>query len=268
MFNGGPYADTNLDFEEFLLIPLTKSKTDLSEKLGAAAAVFHQLSQILQASGLDSDLGSQGGFAPDLHSNIQALELMQSAMLQAGFTPRVDFGLGLDLGLHSIYQPATGRYLFAVNSGEFVTEQLINLYREWLADYPLFYLEDSLSPQDLSGWQSLTNQLGNEMIIAGNALYQNRQEQFRQNLTHRLANAVVVRLSQVYCLGELIDFIKLVRKHNYRLIFAHHYSETNDDFLADLAVASSADYLKAGAVMRGERISKYNRLLEIEQTLI
>lgn len=267
VFNGGPYADTKLDFEEFLLIPLTKAKTDLAEKLNSAAAVYHQLSRILRAVGLDSDLGSQGGFAPELHSNFKALELIQTAIIEAGYTPQLDFGLGLDLGLHSIYQPSSGRYLFSLHSGELVTDQLINLYREWQQAYPLIYLEDPLSPQDLVGWQSLTNQCGNEMIIAGDWLYQNHQTKFRQALKNKLANAVVVRLSEIYYLGELFDFIKLIQKHNYRLILAHHYSETTDCFLADLAVACNADYLKAGAVSRGERVAKYNRLLEINQTL-
>ena len=264
LFNGGSYADTNLDFEEILLVP--KSKTSSVEKIANAHRVYQHLGQILRQVGLDTDGGSEGGYAPNIDSTIKTLDLIEQAIKSAGLVSGQDMGLGFDIGSDHLYNPETGQYVFRLDHSQFVTDTMINLYREWLAKYPIVYLEDGLSPQDKKGWQNLTKQLGNDLIIAGDRLFDSQTAKLRQGLKDRLANAVVVRLTAL-TLQNLIEFVKLAKSHNYSLIFSHSYGETNDDFLADLAVACGADYLKSGSLARGERVAKYNRLLDIAQSL-
>lgn len=267
IFNGGSFADTNLDFEEYLLVPLSKNKTGFTEKLANAGKVFNQLAGILLEAGLDTDTGSEGGYAPDMSSSVKALEFLSKAIVEAGFVLDHDFGLGLDIGSHHLYQPETGQYVFKLDHACLRTETLVNLYRDWLSEQPLVYLEDGLAPTDQVGWSSLTKQLGEKIIIAGDQLFNNNIKLFRNSLKGNLANAAVLRLGDLPRLQDLLEFAKLVKRHNYGLILSHSYGETVDDFLADLAVAVGADYLKAGSLARGERVVKYNRLLEIAHNL-
>ncbi|MFH1412964.1 MAG: hypothetical protein ABIG10_02975 [bacterium] len=268
MFNGGLYADTNLDFEEYLLIPLTKSKTSFTQKVFNASKVFQQLGEVLKKEGLDTDTGSEGGYAPDMTSSIKAIEYIAQAITESGFDLGKDMGIGLDIGSNRLYSPDQGKYIFKLDNSQFVNDTLINLYREWLEQYPIVYLEDGLNSHDKEGWQSLTNQLRDDMIIAGDHLFDNNIEDLRKMLKDRLANAAVIKLDKFRTLQDLIEFVKLAKKHNYLIVMSHSYGETTDSFLSDLAVGTGADYIKAGSLSRGERTVKYNRLLEIEQTLV
>jgi len=267
MFNGGRHADTNLDFEEFLLIPLTKNQTSLAQKVDSATQVFHSLADKLKQAGFDTDLGSFGGYAPDMTSSLEAMDLIMSACQEAGFKWGDDFALGVDIGA-SYLSSGRGNYLFKLDHSRLQSANLVGLYEEWQARYELVYLEDPLAGSDISGWRRLTNGDNQKLILAGDEFFNNDQNKFRQNLKSRLANTIVIKPSKLATLSEACQLIKLAQEHNYQVVLSQGDQETNDSFLADLAVASNVEYFKAGSLARGERLAKLNRLIEIEQDLV
>lgn len=264
IFNGGRHADTNLDFQEFLLIP---KKDSVSEMLKTGAEIFHELGVVLQASGYDTDTGSEGGYAPDLDSSIEALDLILAAALRCTYRAGRDFSLGINIGSAILYEKQTGKYIFPLDHARFSSADLIGLYHEWLKKYPLTYLEDAVSDEEWGAWRELGADLGSKLTIAGGSLFRGEKSRLRQGIAEKAANAVTVKLTEIGTITEVIEYIKLAQRHNYQIIISHNDDETNDDFIADLAVAVGADYLKAGSITRGERLAKYNRLLKIETLL-
>jgi len=260
IFNGGKHADTNLDFQEFLIVPRAMSAAKMIQ-LGAE--VFHELGKVLKESDYDTDTGAEGGYAPDLDSSIEAIELILAAAIRAGYKPGEDLKLGVDVGSSVLYEPATKKYVFSLDKAYFSSANLIGLYNEWFKKYPFLYLEDGLAEDDWENWRELTAELGDKMLIVGDDLFTTNSDRLRQGLKEKAANAIIIKPNQIGTLSETIDCIKLAQKHNYKIIVSHRSGETNDDFIVDLAVASGADYLKAGSLSRGERLAKYNRLLEI-----
>ncbi|MEK7203113.1 MAG: phosphopyruvate hydratase [Patescibacteria group bacterium] len=265
IFNGGKHADTNLDFQEFMIIPILN--TSFKEKIRMGAEIFHALGKVLKKAGYDTDVGSEGGYAPDIISSIQAIELIMAAAIKAGYVPEKDFGLGIDVGSSGLYDQQTKKYIFKLDKAYFTNTTLIHLYREWLRKYPIIYLEDGLAEDDWQGWQELTKKLGQELLVVGDDLFVTNEQRLRQGLKEKAANAIIIKPNQIGTLTETINCVKLARKHNYKIIVSHRSGETNDDFIADLAVAVGADYIKAGSLSRGERVVKYNRLMEIEDLL-
>ena len=265
IFNGGKHADTNLDFQEFMIIPLVK--TSFKEKVRIGAEIFHQLGRTLKAAGFDTDVGSEGGYAPDIVSSIQAIELIMAACLGAGYRSGKEIGLGIDVGSSQLYQKSTGKYIFKLDQANFTAITLAGLYHEWFRKYPIILIEDGLAEDDWSGWQQLTKELGSQLLLVGDDLFVTNQERLRQGIGEKVANAVIVKPNQVGSLTETIEFIKLAKKHHYQIIVSHRSGETDDDFIADLAVAVGANFIKAGSLSRGERLAKYNRLMEIEDSL-
>lgn len=265
IFNGGKHADTNLDFQEFLIIPLTK--ITFAEKVRMGAEIFHELGHILKQAGLDTDIGSEGGYAPDISSSIQAIELILAACLDAGYKPDKDIGLGIDVGSSSLYQPETKKYIFKLDQAIFQNTTLVGLYYEWFRKFPIISIEDGLAEDDWNGWRDLTKLLGREIMLIGDDLFVTNIKRLRQGLKEKVANAILIKPNQVGTLTETIDCIKLAQKHNYKIMVSHRSGETTDDFIADLAVAVGAEYIKAGSLSRGERLAKYNRLMEIEDLM-
>lgn len=271
IFNGGMHADTNLDFQEFLINPNISSNTfepsvyecSLAKIIRAASEIYHSLGNILRESGYDSDVGLEGGYAPDLDSSIQAIEFILAAISKAGYQAEKDFNLGLDIGSSVLYDKNSSKYLFSLDSNYLSQDNLINLYQEWLSKYPINYLEDGLSDEQWEAWQELTSQLGDKMIIAGDDLFTTNISRLREGIERQVANASILKPNQAGTLTESIEYAKIAQRNSYQLIISHRSGETNDDFITDLAVALNADYLKAGSLSRGERVSKYNRLLEI-----
>lgn len=263
-FNGGKHADTNLDFQEFLYIP---KKKKIAEMIRQGAEVFKSLKQELKAVGYDTDVGLEGGFAPELNSSIEALELISAASLRAGYEPKLDYHLGIDIGSEMLYDEKKGKYIFALDNSYLVNDSLISLYENWLEKYPLLYLEDGIAENDWDSWQKLTERLGEKLLIVGDDLFATNIERLRLGLQKKTANSIIIKPNQVGTLTETIECIKLAQNHNYKIIVSHRSQETNDDFIVDLAVATGADYLKAGSLSRGERVAKYNRLLEIGQII-
>ncbi|MFH1583209.1 MAG: phosphopyruvate hydratase, partial [Candidatus Falkowbacteria bacterium] len=265
IFNGGKHADTNLDFQEFMIIPVLD--TSFKEKVRIGAEIFHSLGQILKKAGFDTDVGNEGGYAPDIVSSIQAIELIIAATIKAGFKPGSQVALGVDVGSSQLYNKADGKYIFKLDQASFTPATLTGLYYEWFRKYPIIYIEDGLAEDDWTGWQELNKELGSDIMLVGDDLFATDLERLRKGLRERAANAILIKPNQVGTLTETISCIKLAKKHNYKVIVSHRSGETTDDFISDLAVAVSADYIKAGSLARGERVAKYNRLMEIEDQL-
>ena len=279
IFNGGKHADTNLDFQEFMIIPLANgariktneresNRREFAEQVRAGAEIFHALGEILKKAGFDTDVGNEGGYAPDIVSSIQAIELIMAAIIRAGFKPGSQIALGIDVGSSQLYNKVDGKYIFKLDKSSYTSATLAGLYYEWFRKYPLVYLEDGLAEDDWAGWQKLNKELGSEIMLVGDDLFATNLLRLRKGLKERAANAILIKPNQVGTLTETIACVKLARQHNYKVIVSHRSGETTDDFIADLAVAVSADYIKAGSLSRGERVAKYNRLMEIEEQLI
>ncbi len=260
IFNGGKHADTNLDFQEFLFIPRAQ---EASRMIQMGAEVFQALGQELREAGYDTDTGLEGGYAPDMNSSIDAIEFILAAAVKAGYQSGKDFNLGIDIGSSALYEKNTKRYIFQIDNSYFSSANLIGLYNEWLKKYPIVYLEDALAEDEWEDWRELTSELGDKMLIVGDDLFATNQNRLRQGFQEKAGNSIVIKPNQIGTLTEAIECIKLAQKHGYKVIVSHRSGETNDDFISDLAVASGADYLKAGSLSRGERLAKYNRLTEV-----
>ncbi len=260
IFNGGKNADTNLDFQEFLIIP---KMNNISEIIRQGAEICYELGNVLRESGYSANTGSLGGYAPELDSTIEALEMIMAATVRAGYKPGEDTHLGIDVGSSLLYDKEKNRYIFPLEQSYFSSSNLLGLYDSWLKKYPIIYLEDGLADDDWASWRELTTELGKKIIIAGDELFATNINRLRQALEEKVANTIVIKPSQTGTLTETVECVKLAQKHGYRVVISHRSGETTDDFITDLAVACGADYLKAGSLNRGERLSKYNRLLAI-----
>ncbi len=265
IFNGGKHADTNLDFQEFMIIPI--KDTSFGEKVRMGAEIFHELGSVLQKAGFDTDVGNEGGYAPDISSSIQALELIMASIVSAGYRPGEDTGLGMDVGSSEIYNQETNKYIFKLDNAQFVSDSLIGLYNEWFRKFPIILIEDGLAEDDWPSWRELTKELGSEMILVGDDLFVTNINRLRQGLKEKAANAILIKPNQVGTLTETVRCVKLAQKHNYKIMVSHRSGETCDDFIADLSVAVGANYIKFGSLSRSERLAKYNRLMEIEMLL-
>lgn len=265
IFNGGKHADTNLDFQEFMILPI--KDISFKEKVRMGAEIFHELGNVLKKAGFDTDVGNEGGYAPDIVSSIQAIELILAAIINAGYEPGKDIGLGTDVGSSELYNKETKKYIFKLDQANFTNDNLIGLYNEWLRKYPIISIEDGLDQDDWEGWRELNKELGDDMLLIGDDLFVTNIDRLRKGLKEKAANAILIKPNQVGSLTETIECVKLAQKHNYKIMVSHRSGETCDDFIADLAVAMGADYIKSGSLARSERLAKYNRLMEIEDNL-
>lgn len=261
MFNGGLYADTNLDFQEYLILSKSGEPKDT---LRMGQEIYQSLGRVLRENGFDSDTGAEGGYAPNMDSSIQALEMIRAAAINSGYQSNVDFSLGIDLGASLFFDKKEEKYIFAADYQLISKNNLAGIYQEWFCSQGVDYLEDPLSEDRFDDWRELTMSLGDKVIIAGDDLFASQSQRLRQGLKDKAANAMVIKPVQAGTLSQAIETVKLAKKYGYKLVVSARGSETNDDFIADFAAAISADWLKSGAPARGERISKYNRLLEIE----
>ncbi len=265
IFNGGKHADTNLDFQEFMIMPLKKGK--FSEQVQMGAEIFHELGKVLREAGFDTDVGNEGGYAPNIHSTVQAMEFIMAAGVRSGYNIGKDFGLGVDVGSSELYDLRTKKYVFKLDQAIFLNSTLVDLYHEWLKKFNVISIEDGLAQDDWEGWQELTKALGKEIMIVGDDLFVTNSERLKKGIKKKVANTILIKPNQVGTLTETIECVKLAKKNKYRIFVSHRSGETTDDFIADLAIAVNADYVKFGSLSRGERVCKYNRLMEIEQTL-
>jgi enolase len=261
ILNGGAHADNNVDIQEFMIAPI--GAPTYSEALRWGTETYHALKSVLKQQGLATGVGDEGGFAPDLDSNRSALDFIVSAIGKAGFTPGRDIALALDVAATELY--SDGGYLFEgkkLSAGE-----LTAIYGEWVGAYPLVSVEDPLSEEDWAGWQALNAELGSRVQVVGDDLFVTNPERLRRGISEKSANALLVKVNQIGTITETLDAVSLAQRAGYACMISHRSGETDDTFIADLAVATNAGQIKTGAPARGERVAKYNQLLRIEEHL-
>ncbi|HNX10829.1 MAG TPA: phosphopyruvate hydratase [bacterium] len=265
IINGGLHASTNLDFQEFMILPLRAK--NFAEKVRMGAEIFHELGKVLKEKKMDTDLGNEGGYAPEFKKREQAIELILLAIKRSGYRAGKDVALGMDIGSSELYNINDKTYELPMDKKKLSARALLALYKSWLKKYPIVSIEDGLAENDWSNWQIMTQELGKKIMLIGDDLFVTNAKRLEVGIEKKAANAILIKLNQIGTLTETMETIKLAKRHNYRLMISHRSGETTDDFIADLAVACGAEYIKAGSLARGERLAKYNRLLEIAAEL-
>jgi len=264
VLNGGAHADNGLDIQEFMLVPAGAESFSAAIRMGAE--VFHALRTLLREKGLSTGVGDEGGFAPALGSNTAALDLFLLAIERAGYRPGDDVLLALDVAA-SEFADEGGRYRFRVEQKERTAEQMVELYESMLEHYPICSIEDGLGEDDWAGWGLMTRRLGRRVQLVGDDIFVTSPASIQQGITNGIANAVLVKVNQVGTLTETLEAVELAKRAGYGTVISHRSGETEDSFIADLAVAVNAGQIKAGSLARGERTAKYNQLLRIEEEL-
>ena len=264
VLNGGAHADNNVDFQEFMLAPI--GLKNFAEALRAAVEIFHTLKKVLQKRSYSTAVGDEGGFAPRLKTNEEAVELLLEAITQAGYRPRDDVALALDIAASEFY--ADGRYVFKKSDGaKRGHEEMIRLYEDWVRQYPIISIEDALWENDWDGWQRLTEALGKKIQLVGDDIFVTNKTRLERGIGLGVANSILVKVNQIGTLTETLETMKLAKQAGYTTVMSHRSGETEDTTIADLAVATNAGQIKSGAPCRGERTAKYNQLLRIEEEL-
>lgn len=261
ILNGGMHADNNLDIQEFMIVP--QGAPTFSEGLRAADEVFHNLKSLLKSRKLSTSVGDEGGFAPSLNSNEEAISLIIEAIKAAGYIPGKDISLALDCAASSFYKD--GKYTF--ENSQKSSGELIAIYEGWLSRYPILSIEDGLSEHDWSGWIEMTSKLGGKVQLVGDDIFVTNPKIFKKGIAEKIANAILIKVNQIGTLSETFEAIAIAKKNKYRAIISHRSGETEDTTIAHLAVASGAGQIKTGSLSRTDRVCKYNELLRIEEEL-
>lgn len=264
VLNGGLHAANNVDLQEFMIMPIG-GKT-FKEALRIGAEIFHALAGVLKGKGLSTAVGDEGGFAPNLKSNDQAVEMVLSGIKKAGYHPGKDVGLALDPASSSFYK--NGKYVFLKSDqSKRSADQMIDFYADWVKRFPIFSIEDGLDENDWKGWKKMTEKLGDKIQIVGDDLFVTNTKRIAKGIKEKSANAVLIKLNQIGTLTETLDAIQMAHRVGWNAIISHRSGETEDTFIADLAVATGTGQIKTGSLCRSERICKYNQLLRIEEEL-
>lgn len=265
VFNGGRHADTNLDMQEFIIIP--HGFSSFSRKLQAGSEIFHALGDVLHEDGLDTDVGNEGGYAPDVGKTESALEYLVQATRRAKYKLGKEIGFGIDVAASEFYQEKTKKYALTTDRRTCSAKQMMDLYKTWAKKYPLLSIEDGLAEDAWDDWAIMTKELGKKLLLIGDDLFVTNVERLRRGIDAGVANAILIKPNQIGTLTETMETIGLARENGYRIIISHRSGETTDTTIADLAVAVNAEFIKSGAPSRSERLCKYNRLLEIEEEI-
>ena len=263
IINGGAHADTGVDIQEFMIVPL--GAETFSEAIRWGVEVYHALKSLLHSKGLSTGLGDEGGFAPELPTNAAALDLIAEAVAKAGYKLGTDIALALDVASTEFYSEATGKYTF--EGQERTSDEMIAYYANLVANYPLVSIEDPLAEDDWAGWTKMTAELGTKVQLVGDDLYVTNPARLQKGIDEAAGNAILVKVNQIGTLTETLDAVSLAQRHGMKAIISHRSGETEDTFIADLAVATNAGQIKTGAPARSERVAKYNQLLRIEEEL-
>ncbi len=261
--NGGAHADNNVDMQEFMVLPV--GLPNFSEALRAGVEIFHSLKSVLKAKGLNTAVGDEGGFAPDLKSNEQAVETILEAIGKAGYHAGKDVYLGLDVASSEFFKD--GVYHLDGEGKKLSSHELIEFYANWCARYPIITIEDGMAEGDWDGWKALTDKLGKKVQLVGDDLFVTNTAIFRQGIQKHIANAILIKVNQIGTLSETLDAITMADKANYAAIVSHRSGETEDTTIADISVATTATQIKTGSLCRSDRVAKYNQLLRIEEAL-
>jgi enolase len=266
ILNGGSHADNSIDFQEFMVMPV--KATSFSQSLRMGVEVFHQLKKVLKDKGMSTNVGDEGGFAPNLPSNVAALEVILQAIEKAGYRPGEDIFIAIDAASSEFYDAATNMYHFKKSSGEKLTSsQMANYWKDWANQYPIISIEDGMGEDDWDGWKELTNLTGNKIQLVGDDLFVTNVQRLQQGIDQKIANSILVKVNQIGSLTETISAVNLARRNSYKSVMSHRSGETEDSTIADLAVALNTGQIKTGSASRSDRMAKYNQLLRIEEEL-
>ena len=262
--NGGAHADNNVDFQEFMIVPVGADK--FSEALRTGAEIFHALKSVLKKKGYATGVGDEGGFAPNLKTNEEAIETIIEAISQAGYEAGSDVLLALDPAASEFYDGEA--YVFKKSDGrKLSSDQMISYWKDWVEKYPIISIEDGMAENDWDGWKGLTDELGQRIHLVGDDLFVTNTKFLRQGIELGVANSILIKVNQIGTLTETLGCIELARANNRTAVISHRSGETEDAFIADLAVATNAGQIKTGSLSRSDRIAKYNQLLRIEEEL-
>ena len=266
IMNGGAHSDAPIDFQEFMIRPLNFNS--FAEALRAGAEVFHSLKKVLKAKGLQTAVGDEGGFAPNLASTTDALDAISLAVKNAGYKLGKDITLALDVAASEFYDKKTGKYVFKKSDGrQFSGDQFVAYYKELVAKYPIDSIEDGCAENDWATWKKLTTALGGQIQLVGDDLFVTNVDFLRKGIETGTANSILVKVNQIGSLTETLDAVELAHKNHYTAVISHRSGETEDVTIADIAVATNAGQIKTGSASRTDRVAKYNQLLRIEEEL-
>ncbi len=266
ILNGGAHADNGIDFQEFMIVP-AKFPT-FSRALQAGTEVFHHLKSVLKSKGLATNVGDEGGFAPNFKSNVEAIEAVLQAIDKAGYKAGEEIFIAMDAAVSEFYDAETGIYHFKKSTGDKLTSpQMADYWKEWVDKYPIISIEDGMAEDDWAGWKVHTDLLGKRIQLVGDDLFVTNVERLQRGIDEGIANAILIKVNQIGSLSETIDAVNLGKRHAYKSIMSHRSGETEDSTIADLAVALNTGQIKTGSASRSDRMAKYNQLLRIEEEL-
>ncbi len=268
ILNGGAHSDNKVDFQEFMVMPIGASS--IREAVRMTAEVFHELKKVLKGRGYNTAVGDEGGFAPDLQSNEEALEVIAEAIKGAGYTAGRDgdFMIALDPATSELYDEKTGRYTLRWSTGESLTSaQMVDLWESWVNKYPIISIEDGMAEDDWEGWKLLTERIGDKVQLVGDDLFVTNTERLKMGLEKGVANSILIKVNQIGTLTETFEAIDLAKRNGYTAIVSHRSGETEDSFIADLVVGLETGQIKTGSMSRSDRLAKYNQLIRIEDYL-
>ena len=266
VLNGGAHADSNVDFQEFMIMPVGAER--FSDGLRWAAETFHTLKSVLKKKGYNTAVGDEGGFAPSLKSNSEAIELILEAITQAGYKPGEQIAIALDPASSEFYDKEKNKYVFKKSDKrELTSGEMVDFWADWAREYPIVSIEDGLAEDDWDGWKLITDKLGSRIQLVGDDLFVTNVKRLQRGIEEGVANSILIKVNQIGTLTETLEAIELGRRYGYTSVMSHRSGESEDTFIADLAVATGVGQIKTGSVSRTDRIAKYNQLLRIEEEL-
>ena len=266
ILNGGAHADSNVDFQEFMAMPV--GAETFGEALRWGAEVFHTLKSVLKKRGYNTAVGDEGGFAPSLKANVEAIELILEAIQQAGYTPGEEIAIALDPAASEFFDKDRSAYVFKKSDKSVKkSNEMVHFWAEWVRQYPIVSIEDGLAEDDWQGWRTMTDELGDKIQLVGDDLFVTNTERLSRGIDEGVANSILIKVNQIGTVSETLDAIDMARRNGYTAVISHRSGETEDTFIADLAVATGAGQIKTGSASRTDRIAKYNQLLRIEEEL-
>ncbi|HZQ51345.1 MAG TPA: phosphopyruvate hydratase [Bryobacteraceae bacterium] len=266
VINGGAHADNSVDFQEFMIVPVGASR--FSEALRMGVETFHTLKSVLKKRNYSTAVGDEGGFAPNLKSNEEALEVLMEAIDKAGYKAGKQIAIALDPATSELYDSGKKKYVFKKSDkSEKTSEEMAKFWSKWVSEYPIISIEDGMAEDDWAGWKQLTDALGKKIQLVGDDLFVTNSERLRQGIDRGVANSILVKVNQIGSVTETLDAMRLAARASYTTVMSHRSGETEDTFIADLAVATNAGQIKTGSASRTDRIAKYNQLLRIEEEL-
>ncbi|WP_226390921.1 phosphopyruvate hydratase [Penaeicola halotolerans] len=266
ILNGGSHADNAIDFQEFMVMPVKAES--FSESLRMGTEVFHHLKSVLKSKGLSTNVGDEGGFAPNIRSNKEAIEVVLQAIEKAGYRPGEDIFIAMDAASSEFYDAEAKRYVFKKSTGDSLTsDEMVSYWSEWVDKYPIISIEDGMDEDDWAGWKKLTEKVGSKIQLVGDDLFVTNVNKLQKGIDNQTANAILVKVNQIGTLTETINAVNLAHRNKYKSVMSHRSGETEDNTIADLAVALNTGQIKTGSASRSDRMAKYNQLIRIEEEL-